>query len=1082
MAKANARKRKAEAEQSQSAGREVVPLNQEFAPEGWAGIPLTTSSSPDGSYALQVPDLDGDGAPTPQAVLEYTNRVHGARKDAEQQERLRGVGDKSRDLYLRSRFGPFAQFLGRDDVQPDGARDVEAERIGSAVVTALDFPTRGFDDEIAGTILGPDAKAAIRANKEAAYEQHPVSALAIQGPLSLVADPLAKVKGATVAQRALSGAARGGAAGALYGVGSGDQGDRLEKGLAFGATGAAFGGVGTLAFDGVSTLARTLPTAEMRAFASKLFNGGNYALNAKEIRALDSALENMQLTARVNGQNLTRQQAQQQLVAGLRQAEANDFVFEALGDQAIDAATGVAQRGMAGAPTAREALTTRAEGQFDRLNETLNRLAGGEDVATTLSSLQNLKSEQAGPLYAQAFRQPVDYVRPEFDQLKRIMSLEDFQAGRAQGERILRNRTRNPEAKFEQLPFFEQVQYIKEGVDDKIGAALKAGDTKLAGSLIDAKNEMLRLTDDLNPAYAQARGIWAGAQAQENAALLGERVFGSGQDSQLRNLKAAVEGMSEAEKTAFSVGMYDKAREIMGSAVNNAESNAVRSRLINQNAENKIRALLPPEQADEFVSTLNREFRQQRTTQQVLPSVGSPTASRTESAEAVRQNTAGPIRRAFGAVLGGKQTIDNVTRRARERIESDPGVQNALTQFLYTRADDPGLRNALRVDPPVSTPAPAAPVANALSENGTSGRAGRTAADVTAVSAVAANAPKANAETTSGEQGQLNAANERVLQMESRVTQLENYLTQLTDPNLDAREKQQALSAFTGRELAIDGIIGPQTQAAIREATGQLRTDIEGAREELQLARDRRTEIEQRAVFEDASEGNSLMQKALPIAGALGGLYLGTRLRGGAVNKSRQAANALEDQVNSLVNAAPVSRAATGQNALSTRAANMNEFWRQGGAGESVPFRTMQSGEIRPRPRPAEPSQLYPQPNRFTSTDVGIMAGGVAEGAAMEIPLQNMRAELEKTKADIERYAAEGDTAGLERALNEKAAIENWIMGLETAQRVGVGVAGGRALGALKMPYARPQPNVAGAEAERALLLQRINRNRQSQP
>jgi hypothetical protein len=752
LAKARARRRRAEAESSQQAEtdtREVVSMPDTFMGVPFPDMPTVTSSSPDGKYRLEVPDIDAEGAPSPASVQQYIYGVHNSRRDAAQRERLEGIGDDVFRGLANAYTGPVIESVSRNALQSGSSPNLAKERTGAAFAAALDFPSRGFDDEIAGMAFGPDARDTVRANKEAAYAQHPVSALAIQGPLSL-ADPLNRVKGATMMQRALSGATRGGIQSGLYGLGSGDDDNRLQKAATYGVFGAGIGVTATPALEGVGILARKMAPAELRAFAGKLLQGGNYALNATEIRALDDALAQMQTTAQSNGRRISREQAQRELVDGLRQAEANDFVFEALGEDGMTAAIGVAQRGMAGNQIGRDALAGRAEGQFGRLDETLNKLADGEDVASSLTALQNVKRDQANPLYAQAFRQPVDYVRPEFEQLKRIMGLEDFQGGRAQGERILRNRTRNPQAKFEELPFFKQVQYIKEGVDDKIGAALKSGDTKLAGSLIDAKNEMLRLADTINPTYGQARRIWAGAQAQENAALMGGLVFGSGQQSRLRNLQAAYNKMSEAERTAFAVGLYDEAREIMGRSLANAESNSVSARLINPNVEQKVRALLPNDQAEEFLSTLNREFRQQRTAQQVFPNVGTQTPSRILAADAVRQSTTGALRRAGGAVLGGRDTINNLARRARERLESDPGRQNALAQFLFRRADDPDLQNALRVGSGATQAPPAAPATNALApkepvQQGVGGGIGTAVGGVAGAGAGALESPEASA-------------------------------------------------------------------------------------------------------------------------------------------------------------------------------------------------------------------------------------------------------------------------------------------------------------------------------------------------
>ena len=71
----------------------------------------------------------------------------------------------------------------------------------------------------------------------------------------------------------------------------------------------------------------------------------------------------------------------------------------------------------------------------------------------------------------------------------------------------------------------------------------------------------------------------------------------------------------------------------------------------------------------------------------------------------------------------------------------------------------------------------------------------------------------------------------------------------------------------------------------------------------------------------------------------------------------------------------------------------------------------------------------------------------------------------------MEKFAAAGDVAGMERAMARQKQAENRLAAAVFFERAGLALAAGRTAAAFKMPYATARPNIAAAEKERALLL-----------
>ena len=572
------------------------------------------------------------------------------------------------------------------------------ERAGAVQTGIEDVNTFGLSDEISGMVGGEDALNAQRQMVKDAYHIHPGSTIA--GGSTAMIIPGQGIRGASTGARVLSGMGRGTIFGGLYGAGSGeDLADRATKAAGYGAFGGVLGGGFVLGGRGLEYAGRKiLGSAELRSVASHLFGRGT---NAADIKLVDNAITEMQRAARVEGRKLARDEAKRQLIAAFGRAEMNDMLGDVI-PGGVTSMEGSALPGMEGADLVVRRLRERGEGQYERINAAVGKIVEGEDIAGSLANLARIKDEEAQPLYQAAFGadKRIDPNHERFGELNKLLQLPDFQAGRAAGERLLRISRRDPEAQFSQLNPFEQLDWIKKGLDAEIGKLLRAGDNTTAGALIDAKNAMLAIADDMNPTYGQARQVWAGAQAQQDALMLGESLFSTtGQvktGPAMREIRRQYESYSEAEKTAFSIGLFEKAMDSIGTVIESGTANSAKRGFLSPNSEAALREFLPAEQADEFLSMIQREYRQQMNANQAL--AGSPTGRRIKAGEAVRMATGG-VRAAAAELSDPQGLIRKGQQYLRDTIGNNPTVQRRFAEFLTTDATDSKLQRALGPTP-----------------------------------------------------------------------------------------------------------------------------------------------------------------------------------------------------------------------------------------------------------------------------------------------------------------------------------------------------------------------------------------------
>jgi hypothetical protein len=433
-----------------------------------------------------------------------------------------------------------------------------------------------------------------------------------------------------------------------------------------------------------------------------------------------------------------------------------------------------------------------------------------------------------------------------------------------------------------------------------------------------------------------------------------------------------------------------------------------------------------------------------------------------------------------------------------------PEVNRELGRILTTRGRDDLLavigeiraRQAATArgagTPPASGAAPPTPPTGGKP----GGKLGTRAADAAAIAAVAG-APPAQAET-SEKSTELKTANERLNTATQRLDGVNNKITQLEeelqlleraasqDPTVDARRVQLILEArgFDLGPRGADGKIGKDTRAAIAGNIKKIENDIETqraerekARGEVAASRKSVTQAEIRAI--QARAEPSPLATTATLAGQLGaiagGLYLAKRGRAGAVLKSGPAAQAAAAKANALLSSKPATKALSGPGSINEQAANINAFWKMGGAGEKVPFKTAGTGRWSARSGAVEPAKLF-EPKwfqQYRSNDVLYMTVAGLDAIGSRVGINKLNEEINKTNTEITQFEADGNVAGAERAIQHKARLEGLRTAAEIAEKLGYGYLAGRSLSPL-MPYAKVTADVKAAEAQRARLLQQM--------
>ena len=438
--------------------------------------------------------------------------------------------------------------------------------------------TLGFSDEIAG-MLGGDTEA-WRKSQQQHQASHPgkylggnlLGAVGSAGAAAAALPVGAATGGLGAGMTAMRAAAPrlaalGAAEGAVAGAGYSDQEGAVEK-IKDAAAGAGLGAVAGPLLPGMAWGARAL---------ARRMKPGNRAALAVNRGLQDSGVTPQQAQARV---------------------DANPAMV--VGDTATDTQQqlGTLSRRAGETPTAVErSIVPRNTSQVDRFEQTFaDALGGGRTVPEARTASQTARRAGAAEQYSTAYETPIQMTpairevvqresvrkafKASFDMVDESLdpqiagSLKAFRQqmqtaiegmGDASQRTFAQARKRGNVAEMMRL---SGVNEVPTPVMDYLGRVMRIqADTQFRGGKPGAhitsslRRRLMTEVDAQNPALAQARGVWAGAKADEEALDIGRKAL----TETVPEFKTRFGAMSASEQDHVRVGIFESLMDRMKS-------------------------------------------------------------------------------------------------------------------------------------------------------------------------------------------------------------------------------------------------------------------------------------------------------------------------------------------------------------------------------------------------------------------------------------------------------------------------------------------------------------------------------------
>lgn len=569
---------------------------------------------------------------------------------------------------------------------------------GSFLSAAADSASLGLGDEFMGVgagigaaLSGGDFGSAYRSQVQRsrdrlsdAWRYNSGSALAgavlggvpIGGGIGLVARGARTanaLRNLTPLQRFLSAGAAGAGVGSVYGAAS-DNDDRLNSvegwrnRLMGGVTGAALGGVTGGALQGIGMGAQHA----WRSAISPMFEPAERA--AQE---LGRAINRSDIPEQAMARGISVDDELARRARELRRLEqfspgSNPMVMDLLDEAGTNMTMVAGARPSAGRRAMKQALESRNEGARERIEQVLVRdLGGGQrrSVAQTLDELDAVQSQQAAPLYDEAFRQTVNSVPRELRQFVQFNSREGarFRAAIDGARESMRRMTQNPnlpdEVMFRSPRFWHLLQ---ENVSAEVGAVYRSSrvnplqgprGTAVAEMVSDDQmvNRLVRqaLGGESSP-YARAQSLYAGSERLKRAWDIGfDAVKLDGGEMDLAGFARQVSRMSKSEREAVRDAAISGLRLALSQADTGVGRSDVMRKIIgNEARRNTLRAIFGGEaKLGRVLRTLDYERKLFLNYADTNIGRGSPTADKLQGADQMFGADGTPlsrIRRALG--------------------------------------------------------------------------------------------------------------------------------------------------------------------------------------------------------------------------------------------------------------------------------------------------------------------------------------------------------------------------------------------------------------------------------------------------
>jgi len=573
-------------------------------------------------------------------------------------------------------------------------------------MTALQGPTLGFADELAGLVGGgsalvrgespsqgyQQARDIYRAGVESYKEEQPIGSVVAQGTASL---PLGMLNiGKTVAPSVgpvLRSAASGLGFGVVGGAGEAKELEDIPKEAATSGAVSSILGAGT-------------------ELGMKAVRPIKQAITSQAGRIIPESLREYVGTSSVD---LARRRVAQ---AMLRDGATTDQVtarMAKLGDDAILAeASGYNTRDLLDTMAT---LTGRTKNWTEELIRNRQAQRGGRlaqsaetqlsptgaRLADSVESLMTKRDVEATPLYDQLKTVSITLD----DDLKQILDASKKLGAFARAEKIstgLREPFTLKDVKNANEVAMPDLDKVKRGLDDIISSKTAVNDrgeiNEFGRSVVKLKKDFLKRLDEMTmdsetgkSLYKSARDAYAGPSALISAAELGRTVI----NKPAATIRTLVKDMSDSELESFRVGAYEGLRDLAG-------TQSGQTRLLNMwkepTTQERLKEIFPSERAFRmFASDVAAEARKKE-----IQTVGrgSQTAGREARMEDVGNETLkDTVNMAAAAKTMDIGSLINMLSNNMKRTSVPEPVRNEIGKILMSRATSGDeirlLRNAM---------------------------------------------------------------------------------------------------------------------------------------------------------------------------------------------------------------------------------------------------------------------------------------------------------------------------------------------------------------------------------------------------
>jgi len=252
--------------------------------------------------------------------------------------------------------------------------------------------------------------------------------------------------------------------------------------------------------------------------------------------------------------------------------------------------------GISGA--ARRSVNERQVGSGKRISESLD-IISSENADDYINKLDEVLGPQIRSLYEQSSQQPL-----ALSGRLRTLLEGDTSLGRAFQQ--AQSRVSDRVALGETAGTFDYIDETKKVLDDQIKSLIREGKANAAGILIRFKNQMVAEADSQIPEYADARRLYAGKKAIEDAADFGREIFTTSSREVARLADTLTTQMTAQERNAYILGAKDAIIDRIDRT--GMTRNQVMA-LFGKNGDAAKLATLfdSPEQAAQFMNALRRE-------------------------------------------------------------------------------------------------------------------------------------------------------------------------------------------------------------------------------------------------------------------------------------------------------------------------------------------------------------------------------------------------------------------------------------------------------------------------------------------